>query len=77
MHCSYYNRGYTISSGNAKALNYTMDKRNVFWPIPYSSAIEANPKGALHQNYGYDGYDGNIEMWSTWEEAVADEDNAG
>lgn len=75
MHCSLYNRGYTISSGNAKVLNYTMDKRNVFWPIPYSSAIEANPKGTLHQNYGYDGYNDGVEMWNTWEEAVADEEN--
>jgi len=73
MHCSYYNCGYTMSSGNAKELNYTMDKRNVFWPIPFKSAIEANPKGQLQQNYGYDGHDDGIEMWKTWEEAVEDE----
>lgn len=76
MHCSYYNCGYTMSSGNAKALNYTMDKRNLFWPIPFAAAIEANPQGNLHQNYGYDGYDAGIEMWKTWEEAVADEDSS-
>lgn len=72
VHHSLYNRGYTIKSGNG-LLNYTMDKRNLFWPIPYSRAIEANAKGQLQQNYGYDGYNPAIPMWETWEEAVADE----
>ena len=74
MHCSFYNCGYTMKSGNASALKYTMDKRNVFWPIPYAVAIEANPQGQLQQNYGYDGYDPAIKMWNTWEEAAADEE---
>lgn len=73
MHCSLYNCGYTMKSGNANALNYTMDKRNVFWPIPYAAAVEANAKGDLRQNFGYDGYDESTEMWSTWEEAEADQ----
>ncbi|MCD8385889.1 MAG: RagB/SusD family nutrient uptake outer membrane protein [Bacteroidales bacterium] len=67
-----YNRGYTISSGNATALNYTMDKRNVFWPIP-NSAITANNKAELAQNYGYDGYNPSVAMWDNWQDAVADE----
>lgn len=71
---SIYNRGYTISSGNATALNYTIDKRNLFWPIPYS-AITANNKAKLAQNYGYDGYDASTDVWNNWEEAVADENN--
>jgi hypothetical protein len=69
---SIYNRGYTISSGRATALNYTIDKRNLFWPIP-NSAITANNKAKLAQNFGYDGYDASTPMWNTWEEAVADE----
>lgn len=67
-----YNRGYTISSGNATALNYTMDKRNLFWPIP-NEAITANNKAELAQNYGYDGYNPAVQMWDNWEDAVADE----
>lgn len=70
---SIYNRGYTISSGSATALNYTMDKRNLFWPIP-NSAITANNKAKLAQNFGYDGYDESVPMWDDWEDAVADED---
>lgn len=69
---SIYNRGYTISSGNATALNYTMDKRNLFWPIP-NSAITANNKAKLAQNFGYDGYDASIPMWDKWEDAIEDE----
>lgn len=71
MHHSLYNIGYTMKSGNG-TLNYTMDKRNIYWPIPHS-AIEANAKAQLRQNYGYDGYDESIPMWKTWQEAVADE----
>lgn len=69
---SFYNRGYTISSGRATALNYTIDKRNLFWPIP-NSAITANNKAKLAQNFGYDGYDTSIQMFDNWEDAVADE----
>lgn len=69
---SFYNRGYTISSGRATALNYTIDKRNLFWPIP-NSALTANNKAPLAQNYGYDGYDNTIPMFDNWEDAVADE----
>ena len=72
VHYSIYNRGYTIQSGGALALNYTMDKRNLFWPIPYS-AIQSNARGKLAQNFGYNGYDPSVEIWNTWEEAVADE----
>lgn len=69
---SFYNRGITISSGRATALNYRIDKRNLFWPIP-NSAITANNGARLAQNYGYDGYDASVEMFSNWEDAVKDE----
>ena len=49
-----------------------MDKRNNYWPIP-NSAITANIKGKLSQNYGYDGYDPNVKVWDKWQDAVADE----
>jgi len=40
------------------------------------SAITANNKAQLRQNYGYDGYDADIPMWTRWEDAVADEAKA-
>lgn len=74
MHYSVYNQysnGITQERGQKM---YTMDKRNVVWPIP-NSAITANTKGTLAQNYGYDGYNANVKMWDNYEDAVADEDN--
>ena len=71
MHYTPYNKG-EIKVRTA-TLKYTMDKCNLYWPIP-NSAITANNKGQLHQNFGYDGYDPNIPMWESWEEAVEDED---
>ncbi len=65
-----FNHGKIVSK---KELNYRVDKRNLFWPVP-NSAITANYKGQMRQNYGYDGYDENIPMFTNWEEAVADED---
>ena len=72
MHYSYYNRGYTISSGKATAIDYKMDKHNLYWPIP-QSAIDANKKGQLKQNFDYSGYDESVNVWQTWQEAVEDE----
>ena len=71
---SYYNRpwGMGIKSGKA-TLNYTMNKYNVFWPIP-ESAITANRYGKLRQNYGYAGYDASVPEFDNWQDAVADED---
>ena len=70
---SIYNSGYTIASGNATALNYTIDKRNLFWPVP-NSAITANNKAELAQNYVYDGYNTSIQIWDNLQDAVADEE---
>lgn len=69
-HYTPYNHGTIISKVN---LNYTMDKKNVFWPIP-NDAIQANDKGQLAQNYGYDGYDPSVPVWTDWKDAVADEE---
>ena len=65
-----FNHGPIVSK---KTLNYQVDKRNLFWPIP-NSAITANIGAQLRQNYGYDGYDASVPMWTNWEDAVADED---
>lgn len=66
-----YNRGGVVS--NNRTLNYKMDKCNLYWPIP-NSAITANNKGKLSQNFGYDGYDAATPKWDKWEDAIADED---
>ena len=72
MHYSdVYNKGPINTAG--KTISWTMGKHNFYWPVP-SSAITANNKGALSQNYGYDGYDPATPKWATWQEAVADED---
>lgn len=65
-----FNHG-PINSG--KELNYRVDKRNLFWPIP-NSAITANTGAQLRQNYDYDGYDDSVFMFEDWHEAVADEE---
>ena len=46
---------------------YTIDKRNLYLPIP-QSAIDANRLGKLRQNYGYDKYDDSVPMWGNWQE---------
>lgn len=73
MHYSFYgpgNQGATIKSGNKKAITYKMDKHNLFWPIPHNAMV-GNAKHPLWQNFGYEGYDANVDMWSTWQEADA------
>jgi tetratricopeptide (TPR) repeat protein len=73
VHYSLYNKGpiQINATGNSNP-NYTMDKKNMYWPIPYT-AILANNKGQLSQNVGYDGYVANTPKWDNWEDAVADE----
>lgn len=74
VHYSMYNKGpiQIEASGNPNP-NYTMDKKNIYWPIP-EKAITSNNKGELSQNYGYDGYNPATPKWDKWEDAVADED---
>ena len=67
---SLFNNG-PIFSG--KQFNYQVSKHNMFWPVP-NSAITANIGATLRQNYGYDGYDDSVPMFTNWEEAVADEE---
>lgn len=68
-----FNHDYGKGQQGSQSFEYKVNKHNIFWPVP-NSAITANTKGQLRQNYGYDGYSDSIEMWTNWEDAVADED---
>ena len=73
IHQGMYNKGVTLVINATKSnLDYIIDKKNIYWPIP-EKEIKANNKGQLWQNYGYTGYDPSIPVWETWEESVADE----
>lgn len=72
VHYSMYNKGPITVDASLPVINYTMDKKNIYWPI-FNISITANNKGKLSQNYGYDGYDPNTPKWDNWEDAVADE----
>ena len=69
-HNEAYNKGPVTTIG--RTFNWAIAKHNFYWPIP-ESAIRANNKGELSQNYGYDGYDPATPKWETWQEAVEDE----
>lgn len=76
LHLSLYNDGILYTpNGDKTNFYYTMGKNNIFWPIP-TEVITSNNKGVLWQNYGYTGYDENIEVFTNWEDAVADEAKA-
>lgn len=64
-----YNKGVVKVSAANSQINYQVDKKNIYWPIP-ESAISSNSKGQLHQNYGYNGYDESVKEWNTWQEAM-------
>lgn len=73
VHYSLYNKGVIhVSATGISDINYTMDKKNMYWPIP-NVAITSNIKGQLKQNFGYDGYNPATPVWDKWEDAVADE----
>jgi len=67
---NYYNKGTAIVKGR----NFTMRSQNINWPIPYW-AIDANRDHPLRQNPGYDGHNPGVPVWTTWQDAVADENN--
>lgn len=73
IHQGMYNKGVTLVIDATKSsLNFIIDKKNIYWPIP-DKEIKANNRGQLWQNFGYTGYDASIPLWETWEEAMADE----
>jgi hypothetical protein len=67
-----FNRECGKGSQGSQTFEYKVNKHNIFWPVP-NSAITANNKADLRQNYGYDGYSESIPMWTSWEDAEADE----
>lgn len=70
-----YNKGQTIVVDATKStLNYVMDKKNMYWPIP-EREINANNKAKLWQNFGYANYDESVQVWDNYEDAIADQDN--
>ena len=69
---SVFNQPYGKGRQASQDFEYKINKHNLHWPVP-SSAIDANNKAPLRQNFGYDGYDDGIPMWTNWEDAVADE----
>src|SRR5690606_17095874 len=69
----HYNDYYNKNKVTVKGRQYTIAPHNVYWPIP-QTAINANLYGTLRQNPGYDGYNASVEMWTKWQDAVADED---
>ena len=70
-----FNHPYGKGQQGNQTYEYKVNKHNLFWPVP-NKAITANNRGKLRQNYGYDGYDDSIPMWTNWEDAVADEDRS-
>ncbi|NGM66578.1 RagB/SusD family nutrient uptake outer membrane protein [Sphingobacterium sp. SGR-19] len=72
----HYNDYYNKDKVTVRNRKYTMAPHNIYWPIP-QNAINANILGKLSQNPGYDGYDPSVEMWTNWQDAVADEDSSG
>lgn len=62
----FYNQGVQANNGQ----EYTMSPYHVLWPIP-QAAISTNTKGVLNQNFGYDGYENNLEPLDT----ISEEDD--
>ena len=69
----HYNNFYNKNKVVVKGRNYTIAPHNIYFPIP-QTAIDANLYKKLRQNKGYDGYDPNVEIWTKWQDAVADQD---
>ncbi|MCF0176063.1 MAG: RagB/SusD family nutrient uptake outer membrane protein [Bacteroidales bacterium] len=71
--CGMYNHGTITVNATKTNINYVMDKKNMYWPIP-EKEITANYRGQIHQNYGYTGYDENCPEFDDWKDAAADMD---
>ncbi|SDJ93967.1 Starch-binding associating with outer membrane [Pedobacter sp. ok626] len=69
----HYNDYYNKNKVAVRNRNYTITPYNIYWPIP-QNAINSNLYGKLRQNFGYNGFDTGVEMWTKWQDAVADED---
>lgn len=69
----HYNDYYNKNKVTVRNRKYTIAPHNIYWPIP-QTAINSNLLRKLRQNQGYSGYDASVEMWTNWQDAVADED---
>jgi len=69
----HYNDYYNKNKVSVRNRSYAIAPNNILWPIP-QDAINSNLYGKLRQNSGYNGHDAGVEMWTTWQDAVADED---
>jgi hypothetical protein len=69
----HYNDYYNKNKVTVRNRNYTIAPHNIYWPIP-QNAINSNLYSKLRQNSGYNGYDPGVEIWTRWQDAVADED---
>ncbi len=69
----HYNDYYNKNKVTVRNRKYTITPYNIYWPIP-QNAINSNLYGKLRQNSGYSGFDVSTEIWTRWQDAVADED---
>ena len=69
-----YNNFYNKDVTTVYGCNYTISNYHVFWPIPQDD-IDANLYGTINQNYGYDGYENNVDPYDNLEDALAAENN--
>lgn len=73
---NFYNKGEDgtgVHKVGRLTITYNANKHNLYLPVP-QKAIDANTGNKLWQNFGYDGYDENADIWTTWQDAVADEE---
>jgi len=72
----HYNDYYNKNKVTVRGRNYVIAPHNIYWPIP-QGAIDANLYAKLRQTPGYNGYNANVEIWTNWQDAVADENTTG
>lgn len=72
----HYNDYYNKNKVTVRGRNYVIAPHNIYWPIP-QAAIDANLYAKLRQTPGYNGYNANVEIWTSWQDAVADENTTG
>lgn len=75
----HYNNFYNKGDNNTGVhrlqrltITYNLNKHNLYLPVP-QNAINANTGNALWQNFGYDGYNENVPMWTSAADAEASE----
>jgi len=69
-----YNNFYNKGAKTIYGVTYTVSNFHILWPVPQDE-IDANLYGIINQNYGYAGYDKNVEPYGNLEDALAAENN--